>query len=123
MPVLNLMRSTYSAATMCCAFFGSILGVQAQDPHGQYGVGHDVLHHWYLTLKQPGNGASCCSNQECRPTQSRIVNGEVQVEVEGAWTTVSRSKVLNTPSPDLQSHVCASRSSYHIYCVVLGSGT
>jgi len=100
----------------------------AQDPHGMYGVGHDMLHHWYETLRQPGNGASCCNNMDCRPTRSRVVNGGVEVELDGEWTPVPQNKILNVPSPDLQSHVCAPRASSvfpkgHIYCVVLGAGS
>ena len=112
---------------LCGAIMYNVPMVRADDPHGMHGAGHDELHHWYLTLKQPGNGASCCNNQDCRPTQSRMINGELQVEVDGQWSTVARDKLLSTPSPDLQSHVCASKGGYvfpkgHIFCVVLGSG-
>ena len=101
--------------------------LSAQDSHGSHGVGHDELHHWYLTLKEPRTGMSCCNKQDCRPTQHRINNGAVEVEVDGEWTPVPQYKILNTPSPDLQSHVCAPKAGFtfqkgHIFCVVLGSG-
>jgi hypothetical protein len=103
------------------------LDLAAQELHGEHGAGHDELHHWYLTLKEPGTGASCCSKQDCRPTQHRINNGAVEVEVDGEWTSVPHYKILNTPSPDLRSHVCAPRPGFmfpkgHIFCVVLGFG-
>lgn len=98
-----------------------------ETPRGWHGDGHDALHHWYETLKQPRTNASCCNNEDCRPTVSRVVEGVVQVELDGRWTNVPPEKILKTPSPDLGAHVCAPkhgqfRGSGFIYCVVLGSG-
>jgi hypothetical protein len=95
--------------------------------HGFFGMGHDYLHSWYETLKQPGSGMSCCNNQDCRPTSSRVVGDNVQVEVDGEWTTVPPEKILNAQAPDLGAHVCAPKASSlypkgYVFCVILGNG-
>ena len=92
-----------------------------------HGVGHDTNHNWYQTLKQPGTNVSCCNNTDCRPTMSRVVDGAVQVVLDGDWTPVPSEKILKTPAPDLGDHVCApKRNNFlpkgYVYCVVLGSG-
>ena len=98
----------------------------SQEKHGTHGDGHDVLHRWYETLKQPISGMSCCNNQDCRPTVSRVIGETIQVMVDGEWTTVPQEKIVGTPSPDLGSHVCAPKFSTskpkHLFCVVLGAG-
>ena len=99
----------------------------AYGPRGDHGVGHDYLHAWYETLKQPGSGMSCCNNQDCRPTSSRVVGENVQVEVDGEWTTVPPDKILNAQAPDLGAHVCAPKASSlypkgYVFCVILGNG-
>ena len=126
MPMRNATRTALLATLpLACVFASSRL--LADDPHGGHGVGHEQLHHWYLTLRAPGTGMPCCSNKDCRPTRSRIVQGVVQVEVDGEWTPVPVDKILSTPSPDLQSHVCAPKHRYpytkgYIFCVILGMG-
>jgi hypothetical protein len=96
------------------------------DAHGQHGVGHDNLHHWYTTLYDR-SGKSCCNLTDCRPTVSREREGRVEVMVDGEWTIVPADKILDKSSPDLGSHVCSPPrpNTYpkgHIFCVVLGSG-
>ena len=126
-----ISKTIWYSALLGVPLFGALLCnpsfLRADDAHGVHGAGHDALHNWYLTLKQPGTAASCCNNQDCRPTQTRIVGGGLQVEIDGEWTAVPQGKILNTPSPDLQSHVCAPKAGYiypkgHIFCVVMGSG-
>jgi len=92
---------------------------------GYHGQGHDELHHWYMTLKD-WKGRSCCNMQDCRPTQSRWRNQDVEVMVNGEWTKVPPHKILPLASPDLRTHVCGPgpKSNYprgHIFSVVLGS--
>jgi hypothetical protein len=100
---------------------------RADDKLGIHGQGHDLMHGWYQSLKQPGTGISCCNNEDCRPTISRTLEGKIQVQVDGEWTDVPPERIVNTPSPDLGAHVCApKRMGFShkalIYCVVLGSG-
>jgi hypothetical protein len=99
---------------------------RSQEKHGAHGEGHDTMHHWYQTLKQPLTGMSCCNNEDCRPTVSRVVGETVEVMVDGEWTAVPHEKIVKTPSPDLGSHVCAPKYSTSkpktLFCVVLGGG-
>ena len=93
---------------------------------GNHGEGHDALHHWYETLRDR-NGRSCCNRRDCRPTRSRVRNGNVEVMVDGIWAVVPPEKILPVPSPDSGSHVCAMPrpNAYplgHVFCVVLGPG-
>ncbi len=94
-------------------------------PAGHHGVGHNELHHWYRTLRAPGNGAPCCDGKDCRPTRARMRNGSLEVLVNGAWARVPSGALLKEASPDLQTHVCAQPSMWGadvIFCVVLGQG-
>ena len=122
----RVMRLAVVAAVLVLACLASG-SAPAQEAHGMHGQAHDGLHYWYRTLKQPNTGISCCNDTDCRPTVSRVVNGIVQVELDGEWTNVPPEKILRTPSPDLGAHVCAPRHSQgrgkgFMFCVVLGSG-
>jgi hypothetical protein len=92
---------------------------------GRHGHGHDRLHSWYETLRQPGTGYPCCNNQDCRPTTARMRGRSVEVLVDGEWTKVPRNTIVDTQSPDLNTHVCAPKGPWSpkpIFCVVLGLG-
>ena len=97
----------------------------AHDHLGMHGQGHDPLHHWYKTLRQPFTGYACCDDKDCRPTQARTRGRIIEVLVDGEWTRVPFDKLLKRKSPDLNSHVCAPKGPWSpkvIFCVVLGSG-
>ena len=97
----------------------------AQDHRGNHGAGHIKLHKWYKTLRQPGTGYECCDEKDCRPTKSRIRGPHIEVLVDGEWTRVPPNTILQTPSPDLNTHVCAPKGPWSpkpIFCVVLGFG-
>jgi hypothetical protein len=98
-----------------------------QHAQGMHGVGHDQLHHWYMTLYDKA-GKSCCNLTDCRPTESRVRGEEIEMLVDGEWTVIPSDKILwNKQSPDLGSHVCSppQPSRYpkgHVFCAVIGSG-
>jgi hypothetical protein len=97
----------------------------AQEHQGRHGDGHEELHHWYKTLRQPGTGHACCDNKDCRPTTARSRGKIVEVLIDGEWTRVPPKIILNETSPDLNTHVCAPKGPWSpkpIYCVVLGFG-
>jgi hypothetical protein len=97
----------------------------AQELQGMHGVGHDKLHHWYETLRQPGSGYGCCDNKDCRPTVARVRDGILEVVVDGEWTKVPPNVTLDIESPDVNTHVCAPKGPWSpkvIFCVVLGLG-
>src|SRR5262245_43766296 len=39
------------------------------------------------------HGESCCHDHDCRPAPWRIVNGEVQMFVEGEWISVNEDLI------------------------------
>ena len=97
----------------------------SDESHGKHGRGHDELHNWYKTLRQPGTGYECCDNKDCRPTSARLRETGVEVLVDGEWTKVPPNTIIDIAPPDLQSHVCAPKGPWSpkpIFCVVLGFG-
>lgn len=104
---------------------GAIPSVLAHELSGTHGDGHDKLHHWYKTLTQPRTGFACCDGRDCRPTTARFHNGLVEVIVDGEWTIVPPGTIIDTVSPDRNSHVCAPPGPWSpkfILCVVLAPG-
>ncbi len=100
----------------------------AQD--GTFGQGHAELHGWYQRLHQPGNGFSCCSDQDCRPTQWRAGATAIEVKVDGTWCPVPQDRILPISAPDGQAHVCTppiakgqNPCTVPMYCVVIGFGS
>ncbi len=105
----------------------SALPTNAQDEkysRGDYGMGHAQYHRdFYSQWKQPSNGVSCCNDADCRPTQSRIKDGQLQAMVNGEWWDVPAEAVLpeTVPTPlDLQDHVCANWG--RVLCFKAGPG-
>lgn len=97
----------------------------AHEPHGFHGEGHDHLHHWYKTLRQPFTGYSCCDGTDCRPTTARVRGRTIEVLVDGEWTRVPFDKILKKRSPDMNTHVCAPKGPWSpkvLFCVVIGLG-
>jgi len=96
-----------------------ILPALAQDGH--HGHGHMAQHDdFYKGLMR--NGFNCCNDQDCRPTESRTVNGFYEVKVEGVWSRVPPETILRRSAPDGGAHVCAPKQGgpeVKIYCVVL----
>jgi hypothetical protein len=93
--------------------------------NGEHGHGHDVLHHWYETLRQPGTGYPCCNNQDCRPTTARRAGADIEVLVDGQWTAVRPELIIEAMPPDANHHVCAPKGPWipkPIFCVVLATG-
>lgn len=97
----------------------------AHEPHSFHGEGHDHLHHWYRTLRQPFTGYSCCDGTDCRPTTARVRGRTIEVLVDGEWTRVPFDKILKKRSPDMNTHVCAPKGPWSpkvLFCVVIGFG-
>jgi hypothetical protein len=121
---LNLTRTALFAAVSVFVFCLAPVWAGTSGGHGQ---GHSEFHDWYESLRIPGTNFSCCNDEDCRPTKSRMVGRDVQVIIDGEWVTVPPNKIVREPSPDLGAHVCASKkSALHaitvIHCVVLGAG-
>lgn len=85
--------------------------------HGHHGVGHDKLHHWYSQLMRPDMPASsCCSNQDCYPTQARqLSDGTWEAIKNGRWIRVPNDKINREESYDTQAHICAPKGVNEAY--------
>jgi len=96
----------------------------SQTHDGQHGVGHETWHDtFYSKLIRQDTRTSCCSNADCRPTESRMIGDHYEVKVDGAWTPVPKETILHIEAPDGGAHVCAPRqigaNRGTIYCVIL----
>src|SRR5215204_7032694 len=67
--------------------------------------GTDALSVWYGSLKSEG-GASCCSEEDCRPVQAKHVGNEWQVLGEHGWETVPAEAILNRENLDGRPILC-----------------
>jgi hypothetical protein len=92
--------------------------------HGQRGRGHDKWHEkFYQGLLRRDTRTSCCNLSDCRPTTSRVENGEYQVLLDGEWVVAPQEVIQRLGAPDGGAHVCAptqvGTNKGKLYCVVL----
>lgn len=71
---------------------------------------------WFQSLKQPGNGISCCSLADCRPVEYRIGATGYQVLIDAVWVDVPPEKVLRRENPTGEAIAC--RSGSVLFCFV-----
>jgi hypothetical protein len=73
------MSKLTSAATLCVLMFASSASAHDHAGHARY---HE---NFYMGLKQPGTGVSCCNNQDCRPAPHRVTPNGVEFFVGNKW--------------------------------------
>jgi hypothetical protein len=78
---------------------------------------------WMRSLQRPGGEGSCCSLNDCLPTDAEWREGQWWAIVRGIWTAIPPGKVLTSPlSMDGESWVCAGPGAPGwtpvIYCFV-----
>jgi hypothetical protein len=101
--------------------FGGRAAAQEQHLHGD----RQADASWYPGMKQPGSGASCCGNHDCRLSSYRSTdNVQDGVVVQGACLKIPYDRLIPPPvgvllAPD-EVHVCA--RGLDILCVVGGAG-
>jgi hypothetical protein len=82
-----------------------------------------LSHDWYWELKQPGNGQSCCGDNDCHrieDDQARIFDGQLQIYIKGSWRKVNPYLILNRTSPDGHLHACwVDANPPTILCIIL----
>lgn len=97
------------------------LSAAAHDPQG-----HAKHHeHFYMGLKQPGTGMSCCNNQDCRPAPHRITATGVEFFVAGKWFMPPQSKLIEVETPDAEGHWCGVNeraSTPTTFCAIVPRG-
>lgn len=89
-------------------------------------AGH-ALHHegFYMGLKQPGTGMSCCNNRDCRPAEHRVTPKGVEFLVAGRWIMPPQSQLIEIETPDAKGHWCGNRENTATpvtYCAIVPRG-
>ena len=75
---------------------------------------------WFRALRVPGTGTSCCSIADCRPADSRVVEGHYEVLINGKWLPVPQDLILrDKENPTGRAVVCWTPSA-GIMCFVRG---
>lgn len=86
--------------------------------------GGDPLAVWYRSLRIPGTGGSCCSEQDCKPVEARLNGDHWEVAIgEGplpVWEEVPSAAVLR--QPNLEGRPVACRFGGKILCFVPPAG-
>jgi hypothetical protein len=106
------------------AVFGVILLLWAITPPSKADEEHMSRYHasadqdqWMRSLKRPDTGTSCCSLNDCSPTDAEWHDGQWWAKYRGAWRAIPPEKVLSKPlSMDGEAWLCASPLT--IYCFV-----
>jgi hypothetical protein len=60
----------------------------------------------YSGWKQP-NGASCCDNKDCKPTEARWNGKNWEARFEDRWVVIPDERVLKHEAKDGNAHLCA----------------
>jgi hypothetical protein len=94
---------------LAALFIGSVKAQEHRHP-----VEHQSLHEkFYRDWMMPDNRSiSCCHDEDCKPAQSRQLNGKWQARHSDAdeWSDVPAYKIeTERDSPDGQSHLCGGR--------------
>ena len=116
------MRHGFIAALAAALSACVCAGADAQEGH--YGVGHHKWHRdFYAGLTRNDGQSPCCSQTDCRPTQSRRVGDHYEVRVDGEWVPVPTDKITHVLAPDGGAHVCAPKQDDYtrgvLFCVIL----
>lgn len=80
-------------------------------------VGRAVAHEPYSNWKQPGSGASCCSDHDCRPVRAYLGEDGLWRAWDGAhWLTIPADRLLPADfAKDGRSHLCSTPDGW-VYC-------
>lgn len=110
----------YAFIAALLSAFGAASFAFAHD-HAGHAKFHDEL---YKTLKQPGTGASCCNNMDCRPVPHRITPTGVEFFVGNRWLLPPTSKLIERSDIE-SSHWCGlgeATASPITFCAVVPRG-
>lgn len=90
--------------------------------HSAYGAPPEnadpALAPWFQSLHQP-NGASCCSEADCRPVDARMEGDHYQAFVRNRWLDIPNQKVIPSKSnPTGRAVLCMQPENEVIFCFV-----
>lgn len=102
----------------------------AQDHSGHRKQDLELHHKFYNSWMMPDNRAvSCCHDQDCRPAEARMVNGQWMARQEGDdgdFTPIPPNKIeTERDTPDGRNHLCGRRNGPHdftTFCFIAGAG-
>lgn len=92
----------------------------------------DIHNRFYKTWMMPDNRAvSCCHDEDCFPSQSKMVNGAwyARKTDDEEWVKIPASKIeQDRDSPDGRSHLCGRRygfspKDFTVFCFLPASGS
>jgi hypothetical protein len=108
-----------------CLFVIPVLVPPARADEAHMRAFHADAQHddWMRSLKRPGGEGSCCSLNDCLPTDAEWKDGQWWAIVRGKWMAIPADKVLASPiSMDGEAWVCAGQSAPGwtpvLYCFV-----
>jgi len=122
------MLKTVIAGLTLIASAGLCLAQEMIDHHGHDQTTQDQhakFHGFYLGLRQPKSGISCCNNQDCRPAFHRVTPTGIEVEINGVWRSMPQGTVIETETPDQGAHWCGigeNSGAPTTYCVIIPRG-
>ena len=104
--------------------FLTVMAFAEELPQGNRGERHAEMHGFYYDLFNNKKHVSCCHDQDCRPTQSRMHGDHYEVLINSVWMTVDKDTIINKSAPDGGAHVCAGAPTSQdpegrVYCVIL----
>jgi hypothetical protein len=104
--------------TLALAVVLFALPAHAHDP-----AGHALHHHWYMGLKQPGTGMSCCSDKDCAPARWRSTPNGIEFLIGGQWIMPPKSTVMEIETIDGDGHWCGIKGPVpHTFCAIVPRG-
>jgi len=120
----DVLKPTVPAQLFSLLVWLALSLVVAPKAFSQEGYHDDQAHsqwheYFYNHLMRNDTKTSCCSMNDCVPTQSRMTPQGHEVKIEGKWTRVPPDTVLKVSPPDGGAHVCFTKSPIQILCVVL----
>lgn len=119
----------WMAAYIAMLFFLATHHAFGQHNHPPQDV--PIHEQFYSTWVKPDNPkASCCSKQDCYPTEVRFRDGDIYAKrrEDGIWMRVPPQKIeRHRDNPDGRNHVCAPPPYQlfpdgQVFCFILGTG-
>lgn len=120
-----------TASVISLVFFVTALvgRAQGQEHHGHRLQDMELHHKFYNSWMMPDNRAiSCCHDQDCRPAEARMVNGQWMARQDGDdgdFTPIPPDKVeTERDTPDGRNHLCGRRDgrNFTTFCFIAGAG-
>lgn len=104
------MRKICIIIFIICGFVSAAISHEDDEEHAA----------WYKSLKQPGNGGSCCDMTDCKNVLTRVGKEGYEVFINDKWVKVDPSRVINNKDNPTMGPVACYNPYDFIYCFVDG---